>query len=584
MSNHQSRRPSAAKLEVGDVTERNELPPGLRYPPQGKPAASAAPPARARVHQPHQPSTSPSPQPQMQRQPELTRKPKATPAPLDQPLASRSNVIPFLRPNQPVSMVVSAKPAAPTANVTRPMVSQAPPGSKSQMRAAVVVSQPGQNGQPPQMTAAAVFSTPNGTHVAVAMPTSQPQPMPQSFGAMPMQAPTFYQPAPLAQPPGAPPAAPPVVHDLPSSAVQSAPWVAYEKLGLGQAAVAAVHQKTSKLVVSAYRLLGFFILTLIVALLVGYITESIFYFVSDSWIQPMVVSKGDDKIVSLSSQLAEQQNTRDRIASDLSQAEQAIARQQEFQTQFMNTVRADLGGRKLVLGKLRGIAGQYANAGASVTGTNSSYAAAERARMQREYAAGLIDRRAMMAGNFQGAQITTSSLGIAEKRVETEARADELQMQVTSLESILADKDASGVLSYEILKIKQEYDNSKLEMNKAIANRDSLKASLERQDEIVKGLSASSYLRALKDNASVAFVPYGNMKGMKEGVSLYGCKLGMVVCHKVGKVIQVLPGEIQGKHPHRDKMLRGQLVEISIEDGAAAQDDVLFVGGKPMLF
>ena len=34
----------------------------------------------------------------------------------------------------------------------------------------------------------------------------------------------------------------------------------------------------------------------------------------------------------------------------------------------------------------------------------------------------------------------------------------------------------------------------------------------------------------------------------------------------------------------RDKMLRGQLVEVSIEDGVAAQDDVLFVGGKPMLF
>jgi hypothetical protein len=32
-------------------------------------------------------------------------------------------------------------------------------------------------------------------------------------------------------------------------------------------------------------------------------------------------------------------------------------------------------------------------------------------------------------------------------------------------------------------------------------------------------------------------------------------------------------------------MLRGQLVEIQLEDGdASAQDDVLFVGGKPLGF
>jgi hypothetical protein len=58
----------------------------------------------------------------------------------------------------------------------------------------------------------------------------------------------------------------------------------------------------------------------------------------------------------------------------------------------------------------------------------------------------------------------------------------------------------------------------------------------------------------------------------------------MVFCHKVGTVLEVLPGEVQFKHPHRDKMLRGQMVELKLEDGAAATDDVLFVGGRPLLF
>jgi hypothetical protein len=57
----------------------------------------------------------------------------------------------------------------------------------------------------------------------------------------------------------------------------------------------------------------------------------------------------------------------------------------------------------------------------------------------------------------------------------------------------------------------------------------------------------------------------------------------MVICHKVGTVLEVLPGEVQFKHPHKDKMLRGQMVELKLDDNSAAEDDVLFVGGRPLL-
>ena len=50
-----------------------------------------------------------------------------------------------------------------------------------------------------------------------------------------------------------------------------------------------------------------------------------------------------------------------------------------------------------------------------------------------------------------------------------------------------------------------------------------------------------------------------------------------------GTVVEVLPGEVQFKHPHRDKMLRGQMVELKLEDRDSATDDVLFVGHRPLL-
>ncbi len=84
----------------------------------------------------------------------------------------------------------------------------------------------------------------------------------------------------------------------------------------------------------------------------------------------------------------------------------------------------------------------------------------------------------------------------------------------------------------------------------------------------------------------MAFVPYGNLADVKAGEPLYACKLTMVFCYHVGEVIAVVPGEVQFRHPHRDKNLRGQLVEVKFDDDdpAAGMEEHLFVGGKPFIF
>jgi hypothetical protein len=204
--------------------------------------------------------------------------------------------------------------------------------------------------------------------------------------------------------------------------------------------------------------------------------------------------------------------------------------------------------------------------------------------MADEWKAGLIDRQAMLAGKFQLAQITSSNLSLAERQAEYETRAADLAAQTRSLDALLANASDEGALSYDVLKIKQDYEASRLEAQKAIEMRDTLRAAVEREDRLIKSLQQSSYLRALADHAQVAFVPYGNLKTIDKGSSLYGCRLGMIICHRVGTVLEVLPGEVQFKHPHRDTMLRGQMVELQLEDGDAATDDVLFAGGRPLLF
>jgi hypothetical protein len=176
-----------------------------------------------------------------------------------------------------------------------------------------------------------------------------------------------------------------------------------------------------------------------------------------------------------------------------------------------------------------------------------------------------------------------TNLGVAEKQADYERQAQELELQTNALEALISGKGAHA-LSYDVLKIKRDYDSSKLEVERDIAQRDALKASLQRVDAIIAGLKKSPYLRALDDQAQIAMIPYSNVSNAKKGTPLYGCKIGMLWCHKVGTVAEVLPIEVQVESPHGGKTQRGLMVELKLDDPDAAREDVLFAGGAPLGF
>jgi hypothetical protein len=368
---------------------------------------------------------------------------------------------------------------------------------------------------------------------------------------------------------------------LADASTNAGKWKVFEQLGLG--APKLDHKKLSGHLVTAYRLLGFIILSIIVIVLVGYLVTTAFFYTSNTWIVPMALSPTDEKIVSLQAQLSERQTSRDRTAADLDQAERAIAVQEEFQAEFAKAIRSDLDGRKAALARMYELAAVAASTRRQIKKSNSAYATASQKRMAAEWQAGLIDRDAMLSGKFQIAQISSSNLSLAERQAEYETRAADLDQQTRALEALLAgDTATNGSLSYDVLKIKQEFEASRLETRRAIDTRDMLKTALEREDKIVASLKQSSYIKAMADGAHVAYVPYGNLQNITKGAPLYGCWLTMVFCKKVGTVLEVLPGEVQFKHPNRDKQMRGQVIELKLDAATSATDDVLFVGGRPL--
>lgn len=391
----------------------------------------------------------------------------------------------------------------------------------------------------------------------------------------------FWNPEPAPAPPPQQPAPGP----------QGNPYAVYEQIGLGAPVPVAGRQKATRAVVSAYRGLGFVILTIIVVVLVGYIGTSIFYMVSDSWIEPMVVSPTDERVLTLKSELAEKTTMRDKVALELQHTERFIAAQQDFQGEFVKAVKADLAERKTTLRRLRALASGYAGERSRIRRSNREFARQSKAQMHKEYAARLIDRSEYLQGAFQLGQIATSNLSLAERQAEFETRAAELDGEARALGAILSQKQAEadtgeGSLSYEVLKVKQEYDSSRLETQKAIESRAALKESLARYDAIITSIKRSPYLRAADHTADVAFVPYANLDEVSAGAPVFACALEMIACREVGTVRELLPGEVTYKHPFREKDLRGQMVELDLddEDADAVAKSVLFVGGKPMLF
>jgi hypothetical protein len=356
-------------------------------------------------------------------------------------------------------------------------------------------------------------------------------------------------------------------------------WRQFEDLGL---APNPITKKMQKLVVSTYRLLGFGILTIIVAVLVGYIGQSVFYYLNKSWVTPVALSANDEKVVGLQSQLAAQENEHAKLVSELEQSERAILAEQAFQVQFAKAIKMDLDGRKQALDRVQALASAAAATRNEIRNTNGNYSASTVNKMDKEYQAGLIDRDSMLAGKFQLAQITSANLSLAERQAEFDQRASELAAQTKSLDAILGDKTASSALSYDILKVARDYETSKLSLAREMSNRDRLKASIERQEQIIDGVTQSAYMKAIADNATVALVPYSNLKNISAGTPLYACKLSMFWCRKVGTVLEVLPGEVQVKEPNRDSMVRGRMIEMKMTEPGAEQEEVLFAGRKPL--
>jgi hypothetical protein len=167
---------------------------------------------------------------------------------------------------------------------------------------------------------------------------------------------------------------------------------------------------------------------------------------------------------------------------------------------------------------------------------------------------------------------------------ERERVATEIQLHAASLAQkalhgghgriatpeMVARQDQLVRVELDLLKLKTEAATKRALVR---ADRD----ELTKIDELVTQMKSRPIFRAIEGNQNVAFVPYTQIDGVRGGAPVYHCAVwGVFACRHVGKVAQLLPGEVAMQDPWGTPM-RGQYALLDLFVPEAAQAKVLRV-------
>lgn len=344
-----------------------------------------------------------------------------------------------------------------------------------------------------------------------------------------------------------------------------------------------------------YKALGFMLLASILFALVSYLGVHSFFYTSESWIAPIIISSSDEEVIRLYGHAAEQQMERERALAQvreirlrLSNVERTIDVERRFQQRFLDAIEGDRRMRAVELRRLREILQTSQEVRDQIEVSNQAFVGMARKRANELMSARLVDREEYLTLEHQLAQMARTKLSLAEAEAGITGRITEIRAHSRALEAFTK-KGPGGRASLEVVLLEREYLRSTLELARAEEEEGALRENLEATlrtvqmyDEILRSIRNAPRIRAIEGKLTVAFVPYENLSNAPSDAPVYGCSMGVVFCREVGRISERLDGEVTARHPVRNKIVRGVLVEIDFSDPDWAEEEVLHVGGRPL--
>jgi hypothetical protein len=333
------------------------------------------------------------------------------------------------------------------------------------------------------------------------------------------------------------------------------------------------------------RLMAFAALAALVAG-ASYTGRQIYLAATDSFVAPAILSPDSDMVIASKVKMAELYVERGRVIAEIEAVDADVAAAQEA-VERLERLRSTAGdglawtknatGRQMNAASmdLKTLARQQAVL-AQMLEQQQAFAADARANLQ----AGLISKtdyakEVQTLDQMRLAALENGRSQLLTRAQLTEAMSAQRSLRATENAPVMPEslmrEDQMVRLELEILRLQAECRTKN-------ASKKVLKDQLAKMDEVEGQLRARPIFRAVDKSVDVAFVPYSQSDGVSAGAEVYDCIWGMFACRVVGRVAEVVPGEIVLPDPWGNQA-RGHFAVLDLNEHNAAKSKVLRIRG-----
>ena len=338
------------------------------------------------------------------------------------------------------------------------------------------------------------------------------------------------------------------------------------------------------------KLLGSRILS-VVALLatvcgVGYLAKNAYHIATDSFVVPVVLSPDSDVVIqstlsraTLLSERMKITSQREQNEAELYAAEEAIEQLKVLQASVQKS-----------LDWTTVVTKTQATADTSELEILRRHRAALMSMLAAQESVVERAKKDFEAGLLQNSELARDQNALGPIRVAIIENDRAVLLAQTQMDHLLLTKQAmSGshgaarmttpeMLAQQDQLVRIKCDLLKLEAERRTKNAEHrhIDEELAKLDELLVQLNKRPIFRAIDASTNVAFIPYSQIDGVSSGGKVYECVLGVISCTQVGRVTEVLPGEVIVPDPW-GSLARGQYAVMELDDQHAAQSKTLRV-------
>lgn len=308
---------------------------------------------------------------------------------------------------------------------------------------------------------------------------------------------------------------------------------------------------------------------------------------TDAWVAPILLSPDNDNVLqmrlALNHQMAELQRAEAGIAGideDLVAVEAGINRLSELRHTARQTLHWQAGTQGDEQGAL---VKAMATLNEQRTIVQRLLERQQRLteRTREDLRGGLVDRTEMEAQEQALDALQVQLIENTRLLDEARFRKTQLDRDGKALRTAFGKSGGGSALMPEVAAGEEHEARLEIELLKLEAERRNLQNArrvsmdaIATQRALLEELKTRPLYRAMNESTQVAFVPYTQLNGIREGDSVLSCVWGLFYCRSVGRVTQVLSGEVITPDPW-GAIARGQYVLLNLTVPEAIREKVL---------